>query len=295
MNLLVALDALLTERHVTRAAKRLSLSQSAMSHALGRLRDLTGDPLFVRGGRGLVPTPRALALREPLRHSLERIDRALFDRDAFDPRTSTRKFTIVTSDYAEVVLLPPLLEDLRTRAPGVDVWVKPLGTNEVETALRDETVDLAIVPGRDGESTTTHAEVLLTERFVCVLRKGHPFATKTLTLDRWLSLPHALVAPRGLPGSFVDTALHELGRERRIQVAVPHFLVAPYLVAESDLVLTLAERIARRVAAHLPLVVKPAPIEVPRFTMTMRWPRHKSDDEGHVWFRGALARAAKKG
>jgi DNA-binding transcriptional LysR family regulator len=297
LNLLVALRALLAERHVTRAATRIGLSQPAMSHALARLRELLGDPLLVRTTGGMRPTPRAEAMTEPLERVLEDLGRVLATPAPFDPASSTRRFRIATSDYIELVLLPSLLARVWSEAPHVDVRVSNLDRGSPEDLVEGR-LDLAIgLVGQFGSPAAAQgirSQRILTEKFVCVVREGHPLIKKRLTLDDFVALPHALVAPRGDGGSVVDTALAKLGRRRRVALEIPHFLVAPHVVRETDLVLTLAGRLAERLAPMLGLRQLAPPIELEGFTMSMVWHERQHADASQAWMRRAIAGAAKE-
>ncbi len=296
LNLLVALRALLVERHVTRAAARVGLSQPAMSHALSRLRDLLGDPLLVRTPSGMRPTPRAEAMTAPLERALEDIGRLIASPAAFDPRLSTRKFRIASNDYMELVLFPRLLPRLWAEAPDIDVRLVNLDGG-ADRDLAEGRLDLAIgVVGQLAEVETPRglrSKELLSDGFVCVVREEHPVVKKRLSLDDFVSLPHALVAPRGEGGSVVDSALARIGKKRRVAVEIPHFLVAPHVVREADLLLTLASRIAVTLAPLLGLRQLAPPLELPRFTMTMVWHERQHVDPAHVWLRDLIASVAK--
>jgi DNA-binding transcriptional LysR family regulator len=294
LNLAVVLHALLTERSVSRAAKRLGLSQSATSHALGRLRDLLGDPVVVRTRDGVAPTPRADALAEGLSAALGALEDALLGAPAFDPKTAERRFYVSASDYAEFVLLPPLLARTSVDAPGVDVWVRPYDEGLAEHLRRGD-VDVVLgVPASIEEAEGIKSAQLFDEGFVCVARKGHPLLRGTPSAARFAAARHAFIAPRGRPGGAVDVALAALGLERRVVFAVPHFLIAPHVVAETDLVLTVAERVARAYAKSLPIQIFAPPVPMPRFTLSMFWHRRHDADPAHTWLRGALAAAAAK-
>jgi DNA-binding transcriptional LysR family regulator len=288
LNLLVALSALLEERHVTRAARALGMSQSAMSHALGRLRAALSDELLVRGPSGLVPTARAEALREPLREALSTLSDALDTPRPFEAATARRAFTVAASDYVQLVVLPRLVARLQAEAPGVDLWIVSPSPEEIATRLADGTLDLDIGVPRAEAAPGLHARRLFDERFVCVVREGHPRVRDTLTLEDYVDLPHAFVAPRGRKGGAVDSALAKRGLERRVAVAVPHFLVMPTVIASSDLIVTLASRVARSFAEHLPLRLFEPPIPLPSFSMQMTWHERAKSDPGHQWLRALL-------
>jgi len=287
LNLLVVLHELLRARSTTEVARRLGRTQSAISHALGRLRDTFRDPLFVRAGATLRPTARAEELAGPLAQLLSSTDALLRDSDqTFDPARVERTFTIGTTDFTEILLLPSLLPRLRREAPGLDlrsVFVGP----DLDRAIQTREIDLAI--GTLFRDLTGLVEQLLYEdRLVCVMRRDHPKARRKLDLATYLALDHALVAPRGLPGSTVDAALAPRGLRRRVVLTLPHFAAAALVVAETDLVLTLPERFARWMAARTPLKVLEPPLELPGFRFSMLFSSTMRDDPAHAWLRRAI-------
>ncbi|HSR98516.1 MAG TPA: LysR family transcriptional regulator [Kofleriaceae bacterium] len=292
LNLVVALDVLLAERHVTRAAQRLGITQSAASHALGRLRELLGDPLLVRGpGGAMVPSTLALRIAPQLRKVLEDLAGVLRG-ETFDPATARRTFRLGGSDYVELVLLPRLAARLARLAPGVDLWVHNFddwGDAELATGKLD---CVLAPPRRNARPSGMFEKILLHESFTCVMRAGHPLAGARLTLARYCEAPHLMVAPRGTPGSIVDDALAAAGRTRRVALAVPHFLVVPYVIAATDLVATLANRIAALFATTLDLVMVPPPIAIARFAIAVAWHERNHHDAAQRWFRDQIAAVA---
>lgn len=296
LNLIVALDALLQERNVTRAAARLGITQSATSHALARLRAVTGDALLVRTSKGMVPTVRAEALGPPVRRALEEMTRALAPPTSFDPRTARLRFTLGTSDYGELVLLPKLVELLTREAPGIDLRVRSIG-REIAAPLGSAAIDLAVAPiVAPEEASGLLRRRLFDEGFVCVVRRGHPLAGKKLTVARFAAASHALISPGEQEGGFVDDALARMGLARRVAVMVPHFLIAPHLVATSDLVLTLARRVADALAKPLRLAVllPPKELSLASFTMTAMWHERTQNDPAQRWIREKLAEVAQR-
>jgi DNA-binding transcriptional LysR family regulator len=294
LNLLRALDALLHERHVTRAAARLGVTQSAMSHALARLREVVGDPLLVRTSAGMAPTPRAEALAPAIRRALADVADALAGGAAFDPATARARFVIATSDYGGLAVLPALSALLAAAAPFVDVRLRTV-PEPISLALADPDIDVVIAPLRPADVTAgMHARRLFDERFVCVVRASHPIAGKRLTLKRFVEAGHVLIAPREREGGFVDDALARLGHARRVAVMVPHFLVAPHVVAATDLILTLARRIADRLAPSLGLAVLAPPPELglEGFTIHALWHERTHADPARRWLRDRIAEAA---
>jgi DNA-binding transcriptional LysR family regulator len=293
LNLAPVLHALLAERSVSRAAKRLGLSQSATSHALARLRDLLGDPLLVRSKDGLVPTPRALALEESVERAIRSLEGTFLVRPSFDPETARRRFVIAAADYAEILLLPGLISRLAQDAPGVDLFVRS-DEGGVDDELRRGEIDLAFGVFQDGaEGGALRWARLFDDDFVCMMREGHPLAHGELDISRFVSARHAFIAPRGRPGGAVDQALAELGLTRRVALSVPHFLVAPHLVARTDLVLTIARRIAETFAGILPLAIVESPLALPTFTIGMQWGERNDADLGHAWLRQRFLEAAR--
>lgn len=293
LNLLVALQALLAERHVTRAAARVGLTQPAMSHALARLRGVLDDPLLVRTRDGLVLTPRAEELRPPLDRVLAEVQTLFAPAARFEPATARRTFRVVSSDYVELALMPAVLARVWKEAPGIDVHLT--SSPAALESLEDDRVDLAIVPPVGETRSGFYVQRILSERFVCVVRTDHPSVKRRLGLAQFLALPHALVAPRGEAGGIVDDALAKLGEARRVAVRVPHFLVAPFLVERSDLVLTLAERVARSLAPSVKLrvVAPPKELDLPGFTIALYWHARHHADPAQAWFRALVADVAR--
>jgi DNA-binding transcriptional LysR family regulator len=283
LNLLVLLDALLAERNVTRAAERVGLSQSAASHALKRLRNHFDDPLLVRGRDGMALTARAKELAAPIDHALRTLEATLRDASKFDPKRSKRTFTIAMTDYLAVLLLPALHVRIAREAPGVGLRVTTI-VAEVEATLASDETDLVITMAAQPDEPGLYQQRLFEERYVCVMRRGHPATKRPLTLDVFCTLEHALISPRNGRG-IVDRALAVVGRERRVAVQLPHWLVAPHLVAHSDLVLTVAERLARTYAAILPLEIVVAPLDLPATVCFQRWHERSHGDVAHRWLR----------
>lgn len=286
LNLVVVLHALLEERSVSRAARRLGLSQSATSHALSRLRELLHDPLFVRSRTGLVPTQRAEAMAEAVAQALATLEGSLFAPPVFDPLLEQRTFQVAPSDYVEHLLMAPLLTRLARRAPKLSLWSR-VASEDVASALAVGELDLALQP----RSTLTradglHAQDLWDDHFVCVVRRDHVLARGRLTVERFATADHLFIAPRGQPGGgVVDAALEKLGITRRIVYTTPNFLVAPQVVAQSDLIVTLAARVAASAARTLPLVILEPPFELTPFRISMFWHARRDADPGHRFLR----------
>jgi DNA-binding transcriptional LysR family regulator len=291
LNLLVALDALLRDGSVTAAGKRIGLSQPAMSQALARLRLMLGDALLVREGRVMRATQVAEQLAPRVRRLVSDIEATLLGDRTFDAAKSSRTFRLATNDYCGLVLLPEVLSRMRHDAPGVGLDVRAhRGDAPVQELARGE-LDAAVGVFLRIEEDLGSRE-LFRERFVCVVRKGHPLGRQRLSVDRYAKLEHVLVsAPDDGPG-VVDHALAAHRLARRVTVRVPHFFVAPALVARTNLVLTIPERVARLAADLHGLRVIAPPLELPDFAVQVVW--HKANDTGaaNVWVRELLQRAA---
>jgi DNA-binding transcriptional LysR family regulator len=285
LNLLVALDALLEAENVTRAARRVGLSQSALSSALGRLRHLFGDPLLVRTRGGMAPTALARRLREPVRRALDEVAGMLRPPGPFDPRTPHR-FRVAVTDYVGLVLLPAIAARVLGAGPAIDLEVRTIDDWQLPVDELDRgALDVAISFFR-GVPRRLRSEHLFDESFVCAVRRGHPVVRRRLSLKQYTTLPHLLVSPRaGLFGS-VDAALAARGLSRRVAITVPHFAVAPAVLARTDCVATLPARAARLAARSTPLRLLAPPIAIPGFAIRMVWHPQTDADPAASWFRG---------
>jgi DNA-binding transcriptional LysR family regulator len=288
--LLRTFDALLTHRHVTRAARQLGVTQSAASHSLSRLRRWLDDPLFVRGSQGILPTARAIALGPEVRALLERID-ALARPDApFDASRLTRTFVLGGADYTEIILLPRLVRAATRSAPHVDYASRPTDAG-VELALESGAIDVAIGVFPTASPRLVRRK-LLDESFVCMLRRGHPALKRPLTVERFAELSHVLISPRGSGGGAVDDALTAVGTRRRIAARTATFAAAPIIVSETDCVVTLPTRIARAMSTGRRLVLVPPPVRVAGFTLSLLFHERRRNEPAHAWLRDQLATAA---
>ena len=286
LNLLKALDALLDECNVTRAASRLGVTQPAMSGMLTRLRENFGDPLFVRAKHGIVPTQRALELSAPLKQVISQIG-ALLQASDFDPLTANITFTIAATDYALRAVALPFLSALKQQAPHIRIALVPVDDKQVQLQLERGDIDLALLTP---ESTPPdlHAKNLFDEHYVCVLRQGHPAmqGRKQLTVSQLCELDHALVSYTG--GGFrgvTDEALEKLGQQRQVSLSVKSFIILPEILRASDMVAILPSRL---VAGMDDLVVFDPPIEVPGFTKVAAWHERTHRDVAHRWLRELL-------
>ncbi len=293
LNLLRDLDVLLTERHVTRAAKKLGITQSAASARLRRLREAFGDPLLVDARPSMVPTERGLALSIAVREALAQLAESLGKVAPFDPRTSRRRFVLIGADLVEATAVPALLAAFAREAPSMTLEVERPGPDLV-TRLGAGKVDLAFVPSF--QATPSLRSMLMGEdRLVVLMRAGHPAAGAPLTLDRFLEFPHVLVAPTGAPGSYVDDALAKLGRRRHVAAIVRHFMAAPIIVARTDALLVCPTTVVTAIAGLVPLVQVAPPLELPSYAIVAVWHERAQHDPGHVFLRRLTREALMTG
>ena len=293
LNLLVALDVLLEERSVRGAARRLHLTPPAMSHKLRRIRDLLGDDVLVRAGRGMVATPRAEALVDPLKALIAQTRQVLEDPAPFDPATLRRAFRLVCTDHVSTVLLPRVEAILAREAPSVDMFVCPV-LPDMMAQLRSGAVDVAVRVSMP-KPPEMRSQTLFGDRHVTVSRADHPrIQGPELTLDAYLAEEHVLVAPGGSPSGPIDALLSSMGRSRRVSRTRPNFLAALWLVAEGDALLTVSRRIVEATSTRFALQTLTPPLPIQDYDLSMYWHPRVDAAEEDAWFRGALARAARE-
>lgn len=298
-NLLVALDLLLSEESVTRAADRQGVTASAMSHSLRALRELFDDPLLARAGAGMAPTPLAEKLRGPLRMALRDLERAVSGGLDFVPATAERGFVLLAPDIISTLLLPSIAGILATEAPGIDVEVRPVRRRGTSLALVDAIglaegdVDLALAALQVDVSGLC-SEALYPEHFVCLVRDDHPEVGGSLDLETYVATPQVVITitDERTP-TWIDDALAERGLSRRIAVRTRFFMSAALLVAKSDLLLTCPYQLARYFAEQLPLRIVEPPLPLPPYEEFMMWHPRFEADPASIWLRGIVRRAVR--
>jgi DNA-binding transcriptional LysR family regulator len=284
LNLLLVFDALMQERHVTRAGQRIGLSQPATSAALARLRHLFDDPLLIKTSRGMQPTPKAIELTAKLRAALVQIQSALTEQESFLPETSDRVFRLGMSDYAEFVLLPNLMQQLLRQAPQIQVQILATDRQEALRLLDEDRIDLAI--GFYPHQSPWHqSQELFAEQFVCVCRQEHPVVKTSLTLKTYLQASHLLVSLREDRTGRIDQLLAEQNLQRHIALSIPHFLLSGFILVHTDLLAALPARLAHFWMEFLPLKVLPLPLPVSGFSLSMLWHARNQNEPGHRWLR----------
>jgi len=296
LNLLVALDALLSERSVTRAAARLGLGQSAMSHSLARLRTLFGDELLTRAPDGMHATPRAMALQDLARQALAQVEALVAPRHAFDPATADHVFRIGLPDSMEVLLIPRLLADVRATAPGVRLRLYTTGDPAQTLAdLDGDRIDLAMAVGPLPDGSTHHKRrVLQPATFLCMFNAAHVHVATPISIDDYLAYPHILTSVRQGERGVVDDALEKLGLKRTVALTTPRFLAVPYLVQAAPVITTMHAELAHLFAERLGLTLSDPPIALPKLPITLLWHASYDRDPAHVWLRQAVMRVAEK-
>lgn len=286
IGLLIALDTLLETESVTAAAQQLGVSQPAMSAQLARLRKLFNDPLLATSGRRLVPTVRALEIKQPLRALLADLDLLVRESAQFDPQTTDRTFCLLSTDYVQAVMSAALLRSFAELAPQARLALLPFDPPTVWPLLEHDTADLALATGMYPPEARRRPG--LEEQFKVIQRKGHPRGEGPFTLDQFCAAEHALISPEG--GGFhgaTDKILTDLGRSRRVACSLPSFLLAPALVANSDLLALIPVRLAALFGAMFDAFDPPFPS--PEFSVDLLWHPRRQKDPAHIWFRSLVA------
>lgn len=303
LNLLRVFDVVMTERSLTRAAHKLSLTQPAVSNALRRLREAVGDNLVVRCGQGVEPTPRALALWPAVRDALTLLEESLAP-GVFDAATARSTLVLAMADATAGTLIPPLAQIIEREAPGISIRVVPLTTRDPRRLLEEDSADMAVgyfpfvladltARAQSGAVADFDSRRLYEGQYICVMRRSHPLATAPLTLDSFCSARHLLVSFSGRPFGFIDEALAALGRKRRVVLTVNQFLTAGHAVAGSDLLTVLPRHFVPVTGIADALVQRPLPFDVPTVHVDALWHRRGPQQAACQWLLQALARSAR--
>ncbi|ARN82357.1 LysR family transcriptional regulator [Methylocystis bryophila] len=294
LNLLVAFKFLMEERSVSRAAERLFISQSAMSHVLQRLRRQLDDPVLVKTAAGMKPTPRAQALWEPVKTILRDVERLVHTPEEFSPETCQKRFVIAASDYVEFTLLPPFIAGLNRRAPDIEIQIRQLINTSPETAIEEHQVDFAI--GFDviiSPSPRVCSKTLFKDEIVCICRDNHPdLVGPRISFEQFISSKQMVISRRSAGTGLIDDWLEKHGQTRKVSLVVPNFLSAPWIVANTDLLLSLPAKIAERFVHAAPLKILPIPIELPTYDVIMIWHPLQEKEPDHQWIRQEILGAS---
>ena len=287
LNLLVVFDAMAEHRSVSRAAEAVGLSQPAMSAALARLRVLFGDPLFVRTGASMQPTPRAAALAPAIRRVVETVRNEVLQSGAFDPATTDRTFGIVTPDIGEARFLPPLLARLADAAPAAGLRTLSMPRHAAAEALESGQAELAIGYFPDLHKAGFFRQKLFANGYVCIVRAGHPSIGRGMTREQYLAAPHAVVRPEGRE-HLLEEVLAAQGVKRRVVLEIAHFMTLLPVIAASDLVATVPRDLAEVLMRHAGLHLFDLPFASPAIDVHQFWHRRFHKDPANVWLRGVV-------
>jgi DNA-binding transcriptional LysR family regulator len=303
LNLLRVFDEVMAERSLTRAANKLAITQPAVSNAVRRLREAVGDDLFVRSGQGVEPTPRALALWPTVRAALARLQDALAPGD-FNPATANSTFVLAMADATAATLVPPLVQILEHEAPGISVRVLPLTTRDPRALLAEEAADMAVgyfpavladltARAQSGAAVAFDSRRLYDGEYLCVMRSGHPMASRPMTLDDYCAARHMLVSFSGRPFGFIDEALASLGRKRQVVLTVNQFFTAGRVVVNSDLLTVLPRHFVPVTGLAEQLALRPLPLNVQSVHVDALWRLRSPRQVAYDWLLKALTRSAQ--
>jgi DNA-binding transcriptional LysR family regulator len=286
LNLLVALEALIAERNVTKAAARLNLSQPALSAQLNRLRDIFGDPLLIPAQRGMIATQRALELQEPLHRALEHVRGVVAEQSPFNPATAEATISIAASDYVQYAVLMPLTFALQREAPGLRIAWRNIDGRTVGAQMEKGEVDIGFITP-DTAPDQLRTRKLYDECYVCIARRNHPVVNRGIDLQTFAALGHVIVSPRG--GGFTgvtDTALEAHGLKRRVALSIASFLMVPEVIARSDFIAVVPERLARDRADRLQIL--PPPLPIAGFAISLVWHDRTTAHPAQRWLRDRI-------
>jgi DNA-binding transcriptional LysR family regulator len=287
LNLLSALDVLLECQSVSQAAKKLNITQPAMSNALARMRNVFGDELLVRSGREMLLTPRAEKIRGRLRNSLQKIETEVLNTLAFDAATCEQVFSLALHDYEQLLILPHLEHIWGQNYPGLTIGCRtPISSLSI-AELKAGVLDFATGPEMVADEGIHHQK-MLTDRFVCMVSNNHGFGKRKLTVQAYAEMEHIFLSPHGALHGEADKVLQQLGRTRRVKYALPQFSLVPWMLRNSSLVATLPERIARQFAEVFPLKIIDCPIELGEFSIYLLWHDRIHTSPAHNWLRGQV-------
>jgi len=288
LNLLHVFYAVFETKNVSLAADRLQLSQSAASHAISRLRKQLGDPLFVRTAGGMQATPFAEQLARPIGEALDSLRNSVRSAREFEPASSDRRFKIYLSDIGQVLFLPGLLGYLQRHAPGATLKVPPVPVRDAHLALESGEVDLAV-----GHFNTLvagfHQKKLFRERYVCVVRSGHPNFGEGMSLEAFEASDHAVADSSGMAHDLLERVLERHRVRRQLRLVVPEFMVLPLIIENSDLLVIMPSRLAEQFSRLISLEILPLPVNVSSYDIQIYWHERYHHDPANRWLRSAIA------
>ena len=290
LNLLPVLVTVYEHGSVTAAAEHLGMSQSAISTALAKLRLTYGDPLFHRVGHGMQPTARMRALIEPVREALSRVDGTFTSESVFNASTTARTFTLAMSDLGEMVFMPKILRRIRQLAPRASVRSVAASATQIERGLETGEVDLAVGYFPDLREKSFADKHLFFHHFVCLLRAGHPITASTLSMSQFLSVEHAVVYGAGRTYEIFERYLKSKKIHRRVVLRTPHFMSIPFIISQSDLIVTVPHAVSVFVkSVHMNIRIAQPPMRTPKIDLKMHWHRNFQRDAKNRWLRDIVS------
>jgi DNA-binding transcriptional LysR family regulator len=290
LNLLPVLVTIYDQGSVTAAAQELGMSQSTISAALARLREKYGDPLFYRGGHGMQPTPRMQAMIESLREALSRLEHTLLTEPAFDPQTTEHTFTLAMTDLGEMVFMPKILSRIRELAPRAAVRSVAASAAQIERGLESGEIDLAVGYFPDLTEKAFQERHLFFHHFVCLLRANHPITAQTLSMEQFLSLEHAVVYGAGRTYEIFERFLRSKKVHRRVALETPHFMSIPFIISQTDLVVTVPHAVGVFVQrVHMNIRAVRPPMRTPKIDLKLHWHRNFQRETKNKWLRELVA------
>jgi DNA-binding transcriptional LysR family regulator len=292
LNLFIVFEAIYAEGSITRASLKMNLTQPAISHALNRLRQLFDDPLFERQGHVMVPTPLARSIIEPVRASLRGFEVTLSGVERFDPASSERTFSLALRDVLEASVLPPLMANVARDAPGVGLNTMQVGRRELESELAAGTLDAAIDVLLPLTSDIRHTRLVM-DKTVVLVRKDNPLVKGGLDLDGYLQLEHVLASSRRRGPGLEDFELSRLGLQRRIRLRCQHYFAACRVVSQTDLALTMPERLAQVVNQQFGNQILPFPLTIPSLDIYLYWHANIDNDPANLWLREQITQVTQ--
>jgi len=287
LNLLVVFNEIFQEQQISSVAKRLKLSQPAVSNALARLRKTFDDQLFVRTKEGMQPTPFAEQLAEPIRLALNGLMQAMNVQENFDAANSSRHFTIALTDVAELYFMPILIEQLAKLAPNIRISTQRTDTINLMNELGSGKIDLAI-GAFDAISEALYQRRLFNQNYVVMMRAKHPLADEPITLKKLLATEHLMVASHESPYDRINQRLEKAGVLKRVKFSVPHFTAVPYIISNSDLLVTVPQKLAESAATPFKLHYQSTPLRLPDLQTNIFWHRRFHQDQGSQWLRNLI-------
>ena len=287
LNLFVVFSAIYDEGNITRAAEALNVTQPAVSNNISRLREMFNDPLFVRVKNGVSPTPLARDLIGPVRQALGILDQTVRKLEEFDPATSERTIHISMGDLAEVIILSALVQTIRAESAGIRIHNYLTPRDSIALKLTSGEIDFAIEPVVLND-TNLHSQRIVSDHFVCVMRKNHPMLDHGLPLDDYVGLDHIQVSGRRSGAGFIDMVLNKLKRRRQVAVRVQHYLMTHRLLRESDMAITVPSTFAQRVYGEEEFALLPLPFAAPALELWLHWHASVDDNPANRWLREKL-------